>query len=173
MTQFDSILNTLADIADADDTPDAIVSNMLNYINGLKDRGVINKHTHILLWAEISNETYIDNNVKKLFSDEFRDAYDDAAIIPDQRRIVCAATKFGEQIILSVHHGDPFLMSNVIGNNLIPSNTIRNSVAGFIDNQYNFLNRHEALKVAIESGQVNIDNRVVYPADELFSEELY
>ena len=70
-----------------------------------------------------------------------------------ERRIVCAAMRCRNtgKIVCSVRHWDK-LVRHVIPNQQAAHDF--DDEQGFVDNQYNFLDRHQAWKVAEAAGQI-------------------
>ena len=88
-------------------------------------------------------------------------------------RVLCAATKIGDEVFLCVRHGDPLMWHAILAKGIDPhSSDVQNRVDGFITNRGNFLDREQALQLALDSGQVTPDTKVGF-ASELFSEDLY
>ena len=96
----------------------------------------------------------------------------------DQRVVVCAANRYGDNLAIGVRHFDYLMRNNI---NLI-NRVFRDMGIGEIDNgeweqgficQFGiFMTREEALLVAQKSGQ--LDGKVkCHPIDQLFSEDLY
>lgn len=86
----------------------------------------------------------------------------------DKRKIVCAAIRVGDQIICGARHYDPVMRMQIESR----SNTEdwRFAEQGFIDQWCVFMDRTEALNVAVDAGQVNREDTRY---NRLFSEDLY
>lgn len=92
----------------------------------------------------------------------------------DNRRIVCAAIKGPDgEIHLGPHHYSTLMMNSIQRH--VPRDEVRYYIhraeQGFIDNHEIFLNRQDALDVAIAAGQVH--SKQNGPRHLLFSELLY
>lgn len=93
-----------------------------------------------------------------------------------QRVIVCAACRYGDLVICSARHHDPVMNAQI---RLLKESDEVDIInqgeyeQGFIDQWGNFLNREDALTVAIAAGQVNVRRQKTFPDTELFSEDLY
>jgi hypothetical protein len=70
-----------------------------------------------------------------------------------QPRIVCAANKWNDEIVLGPRHHDR-LMNEAIANLEVPSGT--KWVQGFIDQHCKFYTRIEAWKIAEAAGQIRM-----------------
>lgn len=91
-----------------------------------------------------------------------------------ERRIVAAANKYGDVIVVADRHHSAFMNSQLkILKEAGVINTTHTREQGFIDNQGNFLTREEAAVVAKEAGQINQVRLKNTPFRELFSEDLY
>lgn len=91
-----------------------------------------------------------------------------------QRRVVAAANKYGEVIVVADRHHSPFMNRQLkILKEAGVITTTHTREQGFIDNQGNFLTREEACIVAREAGQINQVRLKNTPFRELFSEDLY
>lgn len=91
-----------------------------------------------------------------------------------QRRVVAAANRYGDVIVVADRHHSAFMNSQLKmlkEAGLITTTHTRDQ--GFIDNQGNFLTREEACIVAREAGQINQVRLKNNPFRELFSEDLY
>lgn len=91
-----------------------------------------------------------------------------------ERRVVAAANKYGDVIVVADRHHSRFMNSQLKilkEAGVIKSTHTREQ--GFIDNQGNFLTREEACVVAREAGQINQVRLKTNPFHELFSEDLY
>jgi len=92
-------------------------------------------------------------------------------------RIVCAACKLDETIILGARHFDHLMHKTlntleeygVIGFG-VPSTKFEQ---GFIDQFGEFHDRIDALAIADAAGQLNVVRPKTRPENELFSEDLY
>ena len=90
------------------------------------------------------------------------------------RRVVCAAIRSSKgDIVLGARHYDTF-MHNALDK--LPEDIRQNFIEvgdqGFIDNQGNYLNRKEALAVAVAAQQIIRDHHHI-ARGELYSEMLY
>lgn len=97
---------------------------------------------------------------------------------PDQtrneRRIVAAANRYGDVVVVSARHHDPLMNTQLLRlqeAGLISSPHTRDQ--GFIDNRGEFLSREDALLVATAAGQINTTRPKTSPKTKLFSEDLY
>lgn len=91
----------------------------------------------------------------------------------DGRFVVCAANRYGTVIIASARHHDPLMNAQIKAfraAGLIPE---KKGEQGFIDQWGVFMDRFEALGVAIRAGQLNVRRKKSPPEDRLFSEDLY
>lgn len=88
------------------------------------------------------------------------------------RIVVCAATKYGDVVIPSARHHDP-LMHKTAGLMAVSRSTHGIPEQGFIDQYGVFMDRIEALAVAVHMGQVNRYRPKSFPLNALFSEDLY
>lgn len=90
-----------------------------------------------------------------------------------ERRVVAAANRYGEHVVVSARHHDPLMNQQLrvlIGAGLIDR---MQEEQGFVDNMGVFMNREEALQVAKDAGQIN-QVRLKSPTFRLlFSEDLY
>jgi len=59
--------------------------------------------------------------------------------------IICAAVKYGDEVILGLRHADCFRSGKDV-----------EGIHGFLDNKNEFLNREEAYKVADAAGQIRV-----------------
>lgn len=91
-----------------------------------------------------------------------------------ERRVVAAANKYGDVIVVADRHHSRFMNSQLkILKEAGVIKSIHTREQGFIDNQGNFLTREEACIVAREAGQINQVRLKTTPFRELFSEDLY
>ena len=87
--------------------------------------------------------------------------------------LVCAATKIGNEVFLCIRHGDPFMWNAILAKGIDPhSGNVQNRVEGFVTNRGNFLDREQALQLALDNCQVAPDTKIGF-LGELFSEDLY
>lgn len=93
--------------------------------------------------------------------------------IIEGRVVVCAANKLGDIIVAGARHHDKVMNSQLRA--LDPERKVKPSevVQGFIDQYGVFMDRYEALDVAIKAGQINVRQKKTFPEDRLFSEDLY
>lgn len=88
------------------------------------------------------------------------------------RRIVCAAAKLDDAIIVSPRHFDPTMHEALrVRSFKYPHENWHNSIQGFVDQQGIFLTREEALVVAKAANQ--IVRRVGGDQFRLYSENMY
>jgi len=90
------------------------------------------------------------------------------------RVVVCAANECEGKIVLGVRHFDKLMCDQIEslgrnGWNPMPEKWRQ----GFIDQHGVFMDRVEALEVAINAGQVNTRRPKGQPENILFSEDLY
>ena len=90
-------------------------------------------------------------------------------------RIVAAATKVGDVILVGVRHGDPFMsqqIDKIWGSTeaFIKYRKEHGEVQGFIDNAYRFVDRQEGLEIAKKQRQIRKKHGL---ESELYSEDLY
>lgn len=87
-----------------------------------------------------------------------------------KRRVVCAALRYGNLLILGPRHFDLTMRKQI---SMHPAVSVDWSIAeqGFVDQLGRFLSRREAWRVAHRAGQ--IIRRVGGDGEELFSENLY
>ncbi|WP_051241308.1 hypothetical protein [Vibrio litoralis] len=93
-----------------------------------------------------------------------------------ERKVIAAACKYGETIIVGVRHYDGVMHGQLKqmpqrGLELVESRG--DVVQGFIDNKGNFLDRVEALALVKESGQPFYPNRNGGDGSELYSEGVW
>lgn len=97
--------------------------------------------------------------------------------IPEHhQRIVAAACKYDDLIIVGARHYDAIMVAQLRAIPVdSPYRTMSRSlvVQGFIDNYGVFLDRVQALEVAIAAGQINHVTQKTSPERLLFSEDLY
>lgn len=84
-------------------------------------------------------------------------------------RIVCAANRQYDEVILGARHFDSFMHDQIQLDG--GGDSWRDSEQGFIDNRGNFLTREEAWAVAEAAGQIL--QRVPGDGQRLYSENLY
>lgn len=93
-----------------------------------------------------------------------------------QRLIVASANKLlykdREIILVGIRHWDGLMRQQADAMGLKPG-TRTKEVQGFVDNHGVFLDRKEALAVAIAAGQINTRRNKTFPEDELYSEDLW
>ena len=84
-----------------------------------------------------------------------------------QHRIVCAAIRCGELIICGVRHKDRLMrqVASAIGHQSMGVDFEE----GFVDNNYEFQTREQAMLIARKAGQIISDTKSV----RLYSEDLY
>jgi hypothetical protein len=90
------------------------------------------------------------------------------------RRVVCAANRFEKVIVVGPRHYDmtmhrqieKYRFVGVISNRECPEQ-------GFIDQHGVFMDRKEALEVALAAGQILDIKKKCHPTNELFSEDIY
>ena len=87
-------------------------------------------------------------------------------------RVVCAASKIGDKVYLCIRHGDRFTRDAILSVNKETDYLDLNRVDGFVTNRGNFLDREQALQLALDNGQVTPDTKIGF-SGELFSEDLY
>lgn len=92
------------------------------------------------------------------------------------RRVIAAACKYGDVVFVGVRHYDKIMTAQI--KSIPEDEEIRmmnrgEVVQGFIDNKYNFLNREEAMKLVIESGQPFDIDRNGGDDKELYSEGIH
>lgn len=90
------------------------------------------------------------------------------------RRIVAAANRYGDVIVVSARHHDKLMntqLKRLKEAGVIETTHTRDQ--GFIDNMGDFLTREEALEVARAAGQINLFRPKNDPERQLFSEDLY
>lgn len=92
--------------------------------------------------------------------------------IPVNRLVVCAATRYGDVVIPSARHHDPLMHQTA---KLMGVSRVTHGIPeqGFIDQFGVFMDRKEALAIAVHMGQVNVYRPKSAPYDALFSEDLY
>jgi hypothetical protein len=93
-----------------------------------------------------------------------------------RRVIVSAALRFtlpngGHRVICGVRHFDQFMQPEV--ERLMEVEGCSKPEQGFVDNNYQFLDRRQALRVARMANQINQRRKKTSPAYLLFSEDLY
>lgn len=96
-----------------------------------------------------------------------------------QRTIVCAANRFelknGETLVVpGVRHYSPD-MAKVLDQfrDKLVSEQVYGDNQGFLDQWGNYFTRKEALIIATYAGQIGTRREKTFPADTLFSEDLY
>lgn len=98
-----------------------------------------------------------------------------------QRRIVSAANRYtkpdgGFLVIPCVRHysKEHHLIVNALKDaGFIVSSRVSGANQGFVDQYSNYWTREQALFIAKSAGQIGIIREKGWPADELFSEDLY
>ncbi len=90
-----------------------------------------------------------------------------------KRIVVCAANRYEETVFIGVRHFCPLMRQNMEGHDIPWLRKTFGETQGFIDQYGEFMDRFEALKVAIEAGQINVHRLKTPPEDRLFSEDLY
>lgn len=91
-----------------------------------------------------------------------------------QLRVVAAANRYGEVVVVADRHHSKFMNSQLkILKEAGVINSTHTREQGFIDNKGNFLTREEACIVAREAGQINQVRLKNTPFRKLFSEDLY
>ena len=93
-----------------------------------------------------------------------------------QKRIVCAACKNGEHVVLGARHYDRLMNTaiDILEDSVLTEDWKgQDAVQGFIDQFGKFHDRKEALAIATAAGQVGVYRDKCWPEDELFSEDLY
>lgn len=89
------------------------------------------------------------------------------------RVVVCAANLYGPVMFLGARHFDICMQKQMAYVNIYDLRKEFGEVQGFIDQYGVFMDRKEAMTVAIASGQLNRYREKVGPLDTLFSEDLY
>ena len=89
------------------------------------------------------------------------------------RLVVCAANKYGNHVFLGARHFDERMIEAMEHYNVPNMRNHHGEVQGFVDQHGVFMDREEALKVAIEAGQINHYRTKTKPENKLFSEDLY
>lgn len=87
---------------------------------------------------------------------------------PSQRRVVCAALRSPNSLILGPRHFDKTMHDQIKQGSI----AIEVCEQGFIDQWGKFMNREEALAVAMAANQILIKTGGAN-SEELFSEDLY
>lgn len=91
-----------------------------------------------------------------------------------QRRVVAAANRYGDVVVVADRHHSAFMNRQLkMLKEAGVITTVHTREQGFIDNQGEFLTREEACVVAREAGQINQVRLKTTPFRELFSEDLY
>lgn len=91
-----------------------------------------------------------------------------------RRRVIAAANKYGDLILVGTRHGSPAMgnqMRAIREDRIIDAENMGKSIQGFIDNHDVFMTREEAYIVARDAGQLNM-LRIKGDSDELFSEDI-
>lgn len=91
------------------------------------------------------------------------------------RRVIAAANKYGDLILVGTRHGSPAMgnqMRAIREDRIIDAENMGKSIQGFIDNHDVFMTREEAYIVARDAGQLNM-LRIKGDSDELFSEDIH
>lgn len=91
--------------------------------------------------------------------------------LPVQRRVVCAANRYDDVIVTGARHFDSVMHKQLAA--LGKRYRTQKAEQGFIDQFGVFMDRKEALAVAVFAGQVNTVRPKSAPAHLLFSEDLY
>ncbi len=89
------------------------------------------------------------------------------ALKSQRRRVVCAANRNGDTIAIGVRHGCPLMRINM---HALGMDLKHPTEQGFVDQFGVFLTRAEARSMALDAGQVEVEN---VASDILFSEDLY
>jgi hypothetical protein len=87
------------------------------------------------------------------------------------RRVVCAALKMGDDIVLGARHFDKLMHRQIDYLDPFGLDDASSAIQGFIDQLGVFMTREEAFEVASAAGQ--IIRRVGGDDGKLFSENLY
>lgn len=90
-----------------------------------------------------------------------------------ERVVVCAANKYGDVMFIGVRHFCAVMRKNMEGSDVPALRRVFGEVQGFIDQWGVFMDRREALAVAMAAGQVNARRPKTGPVDILFSEDIY
>lgn len=85
----------------------------------------------------------------------------------ENRQVVCAANRYGDEIILGVRHFCPLMRKHLDQLNLKGSEPHEQ---GFVDQWGNFMDRSEALLVLKSNGRYIRSEEFI---DELYSENIY
>jgi len=88
------------------------------------------------------------------------------------RIVVCAANKWGDVIVLGARHFDSLMHSHIKRLPSLPTSPAEWE-QGFVDQHGVFMDRREALQVAINAGQIGRYRPKTNPDYQLFSEDLY
>ena len=88
-----------------------------------------------------------------------------------QRRVVCAAVKGGDIIVVGPRHFDDTMHMMISRFRKLTQREMFQGEQGFIDQWGKFMSREEALAVAIAAGQLRGEKN--QPTHLLFSEDLY
>ena len=89
-----------------------------------------------------------------------------------QRKVVCAANKYGNYMFIGVRYFCPIMCKNMETYDIPWLRKEFGEEQGFIDQYGVFLNRKEALQVALDAHQMDGRQKTT-PYDRLFSEDIY
>jgi hypothetical protein len=89
-----------------------------------------------------------------------------------QRVVVCAAIKdnFTEEVVIGIRHRDTHMTKSMNNSNSFYGDPY---TEGFVDQHGVFMDRKEALAIAIAAGQIGLRKPKGFPKDVLLSEDLY
>ncbi len=108
----------------------------------------------------------IENQMKPTYENVFHGEYKELRLV--NRRVICAACRFGDVIVAGARHFDTVMHGNVSGR--FSRKEASEAEQGFIDQFGIFLTREEAYVLAKAKGQIK-DTPCI--PGTLFSEDLY
>lgn len=97
--------------------------------------------------------------------------------LTESRRVVTAANKYGDTILVGARHCSPAMqtqMNAIKEDRIMDAEISGKAQQGFIDQWDVFMTREEAYKVALDNGQINL-MRLKWPSysKDLFSEDIH
>lgn len=102
------------------------------------------------------------------------ETYDSSTYISHCRRVVASACKYGDFIAVGARHFSPAMavLDLIKEETLIEADRAGKAVQGFIDQYDVFMNREEAMEVALAAGQLNTWRIQGHDVNELHSEDI-
>lgn len=102
------------------------------------------------------------------------ETYDSSTYIANCRRVVASACKYGKFVAVGSRHFSPAMsvLDLIKEETLIAEDRKGRSAEGFIDQRDVFMTREEAMKVALEAGQLNTWRIQGHDFERLHSEDI-